>query len=647
MTVPLTHDCPWNCGYCGFRSDTQGLITEAEFTRLLGLARKQGAREILFMSGEMPDTLPHLRTQLTQRGYPKFIDFAVDLCHRALAQGFLPHTNIGALSEKQFAALRPVNLSMGLMLENVDEDFNRTVAPEKSVASRLRTIASAGRLRIPFTSGLLLGLGESQASRLRSLKALAELHHRHGHLQEIILQNYVPNQGSRLPAHPISLAEFLELIAHWRELAPDVAVQIPPNINPHWPDLLPYIHDLGGISADGDLINPENPWTHLSEYRQAAAAAGRELKERLPIYDRFRNQEWLAPTLHVHALPPRRLPSTRRPLSPWQLPLPELQAAATALNYRLHGNRVTYVINRNANFTNVCNVGCSFCGFQRKASDADAYTRTPAEIIARLDLSPEITEVCLQGGISPALGFDYYLALIRALRAWRPEIHLHAFSPMEIESLHVKTGFSYEKILSQLQEAGLNTLPGTAAEILLDDVRQAISSRKLGAAAWQEIIRTAHRLGLKSTSTIMYGHLETWDHIRRHCELLRAIQEDTGGFTEFIPLEFIPHENPLGHRIRPDLNEVHAKRERLYPAARLFFGALIPHLQTSWVKLGPSGAAALLDVCDDFGGTLYEESITRASGGTHGQYLSVPEIHQAILSVDKEPVQRTTLYAAV
>jgi FO synthase len=294
-------------------------------------------------------------------------------------------------------------------------------------------------------------------------------------------------------------------------------------------------------------------------------------------------------------------------------------------------------------------VGCAFCGFQRSRQAADAYTREPEEIIQRLATTPEITEVCMQGGINPDLNLDYYLALLRKIKAWRPELHIHAFSPMEIHSLHRKTRFSYEKLLCLLRENGLDTIPGTAAEILDDSVRREISSLKLGSQAWVEIVRTAHRVGLRSTATIMYGHIETWEHIRAHFATLRAIQEETGGFTELVPLQFVPHANPLGRRIRPNAAAVQERATRIYPLARLFFAdpkqGGIAHLQTSWVKLGASQAAKTLHWgCDDFGGTLFEESITKSSGGEHGEYLSVEQIESAIRGEGKLPVQRRTVY---
>lgn len=696
LTIPLTHDCPWNCAYCGYRSDREGLISEAEFERLLAQAERQGATEILFLSGEIPDALPHVREELRRRGFRDFTEFARQAALRALDRGFLPHSNFGALSPAQLERLADVNASMGVMLENIDDAFNRTVAPQKSAASRLRTLDAAGRARIPWTSGLLLGLGESRESRLRSLDALAESHARHGHLQEIILQNFVPNHGSRLrqAATDLALEEYLELIEHWNRVAPGVAIQIPPNLNPHWEELLPHVDDLGGISAEGDLVNPDNPWEPPAHYAERCRARGATLRHRWPVYDRFIERGWVSPRIldvirrrkpHQDAVagnstPPSEPPTTpirsRRP-EPLSLPFlgrslepadcealvnaggaapQELAAAARELNHRLHGDVVTYVVNRNANFTNVCTTNCTFCGFYRPPGHPEAYTRSADTVVQRILQTPWVTEVCLQGGIHPDLKLTDYCDLLRAIRAALPRVHLHAFSPMEIHSLQLKTGLSYERILGDLIEAGLGSTPGTAAEILDDHVRDRLSPHKLKASEWVEIITTAHRLGLRSTATVMFGHRETWADLFRHFDLLRRLQRQTGGFTEFIPLAFVPFQNRLGSQLAAETGrtkdqiarEGQDKIQALYPLARLFFGAEIPNLQTSWVKLGPVAAAQMLNCgCNDFGGTLYEESITRESGGPYGECMTPAEIQSAIQSVGKIPRQRTTLYGPV
>jgi FO synthase len=666
-------------------------MPEARFEELLVTARKGGATEILFLAGEASDAMPHLRTELKARGFDDFVAHVRWACERALEAGFLPHTNIGAMSPRDFKRLAEVNASMGLMLENIDDTFNRTIAPQKSAKGRLQTLEAAGRARVPYTSGILIGLGESRESRLRSLDALAEIHAHHGHLQEIILQNFIPNEGSRLSFVPKApaLEEYLELIEHWRCVAPGVAIQIPPNINPHWEALLPWTDDLGGISTDGDWVNPLNPWAPPERYAQACQRQGAELRHRWPVYDAYVENGWISARV-VAVLQARDgrtrlspdgpidpMPETDRPQTPAE-PLTkamrgqslsvdetlklaqadgaareEIREAADALNRRLHGEVVTYVVNRNANFTNVCTTNCSFCGFYRPPGHPEAYTRTVGAVVERVLQTPWVTEVCLQGGIHPDLGLEYYEELLRALKRALPGVHLHAYSPMEIHSLCRKSGLDPRTVLSRLRDAGLGSVPGTAAEILDDAMRDQLSPDKLRAAEWEAIIEAAHQTGLRSTATVLFGHRETWEDLIHHLDRIRSLQRRTGGFTEFVPLAFVPYRNRLGGQLAREagvspeaLAEAGAGRvEQLYPLARLFFGEEIPNLQTSWVKLGPERAAAMLrSGCNDFGGTLYEESITRESGGRFGECLTPVEIEAAIRSVGRIPRRRTTLY---
>ena len=666
-------------------------MPEARFEELLATARKGGATEILFLAGEASDAMPHLRAALKARGFDDFVAHVRWACERALEAGFLPHTNIGAMSPRDFERLAEVNASMGLMLENIDDAFNRTVAPQKSAQGRLRTIEAAGRARVPYTSGILIGLGESRESRLRSLDALAALHARHGHLQEIILQNFIPNEGSRLGSVPQApaLEDYLELIEHWRRVAPGVAIQIPPNINPYWEALLPWTDDLGGISTDGDWVNPLNPWDPPERYAADCRRHGMELRHRWPVYDAYVDQGWLSPRVAAvirardggtRPGPSDPGPATADVRRPHLLADPltralrgeslsveetlrwvqadgsahdEIRDAADALNRRLHGEVVTYVVNRNANFTNVCTTHCSFCGFYRPPGHPEAYTRSVGAVVERVMQTPWVTEVCLQGGIHPDLGLDYYEELLRALKRALPGVHLHAYSPMEIHSLCLKSGLEPRAVLERLREAGLGSVPGTAAEILDDAMRDQLSPDKLRAAEWEAIIEAAHQTGLRSTATVLFGHRESWEDLIRHLDRIRSLQRRTGGFTEFVPLAFVPYRNRLGGALAREagvspeaLAEAGAERvERLYPLARLFFGEEIPNLQTSWVKLGPERAAAMLrSGCNDFGGTLYEESITRESGGRFGECMTPVEIETAIQSVGRIPRQRTTLY---
>ncbi len=308
VTIPLTHDCPWRCHYCGFRSDNQGLVRDEEIERILQIAQENSASEVLLISGEMPSSMPHIRQELEQRGFGNFIDFAVSIANRCLDLGLLPHSNLGALSERQMAQLKEVTASQGLMLEGLDDDLNSRVAPEKRPSGRLKTLIAAGKASVPFTSGILIGLGETHASRKRSLELLAEVHQRFGHLQEIIIQNFVPNLGSVLaPTQSVLLAEYLDLIQFWRKIAPEVAIQIPPNLNPHWNDLVPFIDDLGGVSVERDVVNPTSPWDTVNRYREIVERQGRKLATRLPIYDRFLRHpsRWLSERM-VLAIEARR-----------------------------------------------------------------------------------------------------------------------------------------------------------------------------------------------------------------------------------------------------------------------------------------------------------------------------------------------------
>lgn len=642
------------------------MISEAQITQKISDAVDYGVKEVLLISGERPDRLPHIRRELSERGFTDFIDFATSVANRVVDAGLFPHGNYGAMSQQDLERCRSSHVSMGVMLENIEDDVE--VAPEKRAAVRLETIRNAGRVKVPFTSGILIGVGESRESRFRSLDALAEAHREFGQLQEIIIQNFVPNRGSALQLSPNTpdLLDYQELIRYWKTVCPEVAIQVPPNLNPYWEVLLPELTDIGGISPERDEVNPQSPWRLLESYRNRARMHGVGLQERLAVYDRFITQAWLDPKMfeairksgwrveadpyEISELCCAASPALGASEGIWSCSTQELLIEADRLRRNRFGNEVTYVVNRNANFTNICTVGCSFCGFARKRSDVDAYTHDPEFIVHQLLHTPEITEVCLQGGIHPGMEPKDYIDLIRVIRNVLPEIHIHAFSPMEIHAMHRSSGQSYRELLLRLKDAGLDTIPGTAAEILVDEVRREISGNKLTSGQWETIIRTAHRLGIRSTATIMYGHVENWQHIRSHFEILKQIQLDTGGFTELVPLSFIPYQNRLGAMVCPDGFAEFEKRSRqramrLYPLARLMFDELIPHLQTSWVKLGVKGAVESLGWgCDDFGGTLFEESITRESGGCHGEVLLPAEIEAAVSEAGYQAHERTTLY---
>ncbi|MDA8329657.1 MAG: 7,8-didemethyl-8-hydroxy-5-deazariboflavin synthase subunit CofH [Candidatus Dormibacteraeota bacterium] len=618
-TIDVTYRCFRRCGYCEYRQDRGGLISSDEVDSQLDEAVLLRSREILIMSGEQPWRLPDLHLE----GEGEFVDRVVEICRRAMVKGLLPHTNVGLLTRESLAALKPWNVSMGLMLETAtDQIAAHAMGGGKRFQERLNHLEHAGELAIPFTTGILVGIGEEEGDRRRALEAIAESHLRHHHIQEVIVQNFVPKPNTPMAQAPApTAAEFLDAVRMAREiLPPDVAVQIPPNLNfSRWPELvLAGATDLGGISADGDSVSPDQPWPKESDLAAKARSLGYRLQERLPVY-----QETLG----------------------------DLRQAADSLRQALVGNEVTYVINRNVNISNVCVGSCKFCGFRRGSLNVKgAYFHDHDTIFAKLEDAVErgATEICMQSGLTPELNLEFYDALFREIKERWPTLHLHALSPEEVRYISQISGRSVEDVIRQLQDAGLGTMPGTAAEILVEEVRRILCPEKLTTEEWVDVMRTAHRVGLRTTATIMYGHIESPWHRLRHLEVIRNLQRETGGFTEFVLLPFQVEHNTLGKffGIHRPLTLEDSLRFTAY--CRLYFGADIPNIQTSWVKLGPEGVAESLNWgANDFGGTLMEESITRMSGANHGQNLDPGEIEAAIRSVGRPPRERDTLYRPV
>ncbi|MBI2862243.1 MAG: 7,8-didemethyl-8-hydroxy-5-deazariboflavin synthase subunit CofH [Chloroflexi bacterium] len=617
ITVVPTHTCHKLCGYCEFRQSTPQLLTWEDAQAILSRGRAFGCREALVMSGEKPWLMP---------GFPldeeAFIDYVYRICLEALRLGMLPHTNIGVLAYEQQRKLKEVNVSMGLMLETT----NDTLVPahndwggrwaRKQVAERLEHMEIAGSLRIPFTTGLLIGIGESSEDRRESLLAIKAIQERYGHIQEVIIQNFIPKPGTTMAQWPEPTEEEMtEVVRLARELLPSsVAVQIPPNLNSDFERLVRAgASDFGGISPEVDEVSPTYRWPSVEETDQRLKSIGYILKERLPVYP------------DVEA---------------------DLQPAADAMRRELKGDVVTYVVNRNLNFTNVCIGGCRFCAFKKSYKQGEAYLRTFDEALERVEwgVSEGATEVCIQGGLNPDVAIDYYLKFIYNIKKRFPFLHIHAYSPEEVRFMSLQSGWSIRDVLAALKDHGLGSMPGTAAEILVEEVRQIICPQKLTVAEWEEVTRTAHKLGIPTTSTIMFGHVENWSHRVRHMEVIRNIQLDTGGFTEFVLLPFIPFNTTLGrgYKIKP-LPMLEILKVAAY--ARLFFGKDIPNIQTSWPKMGVEGVKASLSWgANDFGGTLMEENISREAGASHGQYLRREAIEEAIRSVGRIPAERTTLY---
>jgi FO synthase len=742
-TLSLSRTCQCYCKYCAFATHRAHVHAPEEVERQLDEALKRNTKELLVLTGERPEVNPEVAARLAGWGHEDFTSYVVWACERALERGMLPHTNLGVLSREDLARLREVTASQGLMLESISERLMETVhagSPTKHPAVRLATIEAAGELKIPFTSGILVGIGETEEERVESLEALAKLHERYGHLQEVILQNFVPhpryygaevaeiadqaaqarwggdgdappvaNSGeapggaspsptngaggsdaaeTSMPewANPVGIGEIKRLIQECRRLMPDVGVQVPPNLSDWWPELVEAgATDLGGLSANGDHISPEEPFPSPHQVRKELTPRGYALTERLCVYPQYMDPEWMEQgvldvvKLKYWSFIPRRGSGRRseeslaagltesavakgregRELSEDELTalfsetrpeaIEEIRVAADELRAELHGDRATFVVNRNINFTNICIVGCAFCGFGQGRRSPDAYEVSEEDFATRIGEAVEFgaTELCMQGGIHPDLTLEEYGKWLRLAKEVAPQLHLHAYSPMEVDYMCERSGKAPADVFEYLLECGLGSTPGTAAEVLDDGVRQRISPNKLPADRWVEIIEASHRAGLRSTSTVMFGHIEEPRELARHMRVVRALQERTGGITEFVPLSFIPFNTMLGRT--HGIEEISMADNLKHTAAfRLALGRTIPNLQASWVKMGLEGATESLRWgVNDLGGTLMEENISRMAGSQHGVRLEPEQLIEAARAAGREPAQRTTLYEIV
>ena len=716
LTLSLSRTCRCYCKYCSFATHKAHLQSPDEVEQILDRAvKRHRVKELLVLTGERPEVNAEVSARLAQYGHEDFTSYVVWTCQQALDRGLLPHTNLGVLEPGDLARLREATASQGLMLESVSERLMATVhagSPTKHPQRRIATIAAAGELKIPFTSGILVGIGESEEERMASLEKLAELHERYGHIQEVILQNFVPHQSyyGREPAQiadaaareywrtgvgqgpqqempawacEVTVADMKRLIAHARALMPDVGIQVPPNLSDWWPELVRAgATDLGGLSANGDHISPEHPFPSPVQVRKRLHDDGAALTERLCVYPEYIDQEWLAaPVLDVikrcyWSFIPRRGSGRRAEvtiaddaapraidkardgmaLTPDELTalfserrpavIEEMRCAADELRRRLAGETVTFVVNRNINVSNVCIVGCAFCGFGQSRRSPDAYEHSEPEFAQRVDeaVAAGATELCMQSGIHPDWGLEDYEHWLRFAKQLAPQLHLHAYSPMEIAHMCDVSGLSPRAVLARLREAGLGSTPGTAAEVLHDGVRERISPNKLPVARWVEIIEASHAEGIRSTVTVMFGHIEEPWELAEHMRIVRELQERTGGFTEFVPLSFIPFHTLLGRthgvqEISPEENLKHTA------AFRLALGLTVPSLQASWVKMGLDAATeALRWGVNDLGGTLMEESISRMAGSYHGVKLESEDLIAAAHRAGRPAAERTTLY---
>ncbi len=729
-TLSLSRTCQCHCKYCAFATHRAHIHSPEAVERRLDEAERRNAKELLVLTGERPEVNAEVAARLAEWGHDDFTSYVVWACERALERGILPHTNIGILDRDDLSRLREVTASQGLMLESTAEHLMDTVhagSPTKHPTKRLATIEAAGELKIPFTSGILIGIGETEQERVESLEALARLHERYGHLQEVILQNFVPHpryygqevaeiaddaarqrwggngdpsaratagearsEGSPLPlpawASPISIEDIKRLISECKRLMPDVGIQVPPNLSDWWAELVEAgATDLGGLSANGDHISPEHAFPSPHEVRKGLAPRGFALTERLCVYPQYMDPEWMEQgvldvvKLKYWSFIPRRGSGRRseesingalapeaiakgregEELSEDELTalfaearpevIEEMRVAADELRQELAGDRVTFVVNRNINFTNICVVGCAFCGFGQGRRSPDAYEVSEEDFAERIREAVEFgaTEICMQGGIHPDLTLEEYGKWLRLAKDVAPQLHLHAYSPMEVHYMCERSGKGPEEVFEYLIECGLGSTPGTAAEVLDDGVRQRISPNKLPVDRWVEIIEASHRAGLRSTSTVMFGHIEEPRELARHMRVVRALQERTGGITEFVPLSFIPFNTMLGRT--HGIEEISADENLKHTAAfRLALGKTIPNLQASWVKMGLDAATeALRWGVNDLGGTLMEENISRMAGSQHGVRLEPEQLIAAARAGGRVPAQRTTLYEIV
>ena len=752
--IPLTMLCRDHCHYCTFAKAPAHLgspfLTPEEAVAIAEAGRRLGCKEALFTLGDRPeDRYQEARDWLAERGFASTLEYVRAVSIRVIEEtGLLPHLNPGVMSYEDLARLKQVSASMGLMLETSSERLSQRGgphfgSPDKVPAVRLRTIEDAGRLAIPFTTGILVGIGETLRERAESLFAIRELARRYRHVQEVIVQNFLPKPGTAMHrSPPPHQEEYLAAVATARVvLGPRITIQAPPNLSDPQGQLRLLeagIDDWGGVSPlTPDHVNPERPWPSLDALAERTAERGLELRERLTIHPTYalRPDPYLAGKMRapVQALmasdglaEPGHVPE---PIA-WQDPdvlwkprtieltfakaagaglredaadvygdleglevtrewasaeiaperldreiaealrkaerheaisddealalfradgaaLEALCRVADGLRREAVGDEITYVVNRNINFTNVCYVGCRFCAFAQREVDPESYTLTLDEVADRVReaVVEGATEVCMQGGIHPDLPGAFYFDLLDAVRSAAPDIHIHAFSPMEVLTGATKLGVSFAEFLAECKAHGLGTIPGTAAEILDDDVRWILTKGKLPADTWEQIVRTAHDLGIRSSSTIMYGHVDAPPHWVFHIRRLARIQGETRGFTEFVPLPFVHQNAPiyLAGKARPGAS--FAETRRMHAVARILLDGVIHNVQVSWVKLGVEASQVILQGgANDLGGTLMEETISRMAGASWGIRMEPDAFDDAIRAIGRIPVQRTTTY---
>ena len=722
--IPLTHLCRDVCHYCTFAQVPRKVMAPyMSIEEVLEVARhgaSMGCKEALFTLGEKPELrYKAARDALAEMGYESTTDYLFAAAKAVFEEtGMLPHLNPGNLEPEELARLKTVSPSMGIMLESASErlcekGMPHYGSPDKIPAVRLQTLANAGIAAVPFTTGILIGIGETRLERIESLLAIREIHEQYGHVQEIIVQNFRAKAETKMVNAPEpDLNELLWTIAMARLIfGPSMSVQAPPNLSP---GVLPQIvhagiNDWGGVSpVTPDFVNPEAPWPHLDDLARETGSAGKYLTERLTIYPDYATDldRWAHPDLHVRVLemidaegfprtddwcpgdvevtPPSEIMNaivnspkhishdvqtildkakTGEALAESDIvrlfqsrgdDFTAVVRCADALRAQTNGNSVSFVVNRNINYTNICYFKCQFCAFSKgKLSEnlrGRPYDLSDEEITRRTQEAWErgATEVCMQGGIHPEYTGETYINIVRTVKAAEPNMHVHAFSPLEVWQGAATLGLEVGEYLQQLKDVGLNTLPGTAAEILDDDVREIICADKINTEQWLQVMEAAHGIGFKTTATIMYGHVEKLEHWARHIMRVRALQERTGGFTEFVPLPFVHMEAPMYLKGKARKGPTFREAVLMHSVARLALHGQISNIQASWVKMGHEGVKACLNAgCNDLGGTLMNESISRAAGTQHGQETNPRQMANLVRRLNRDPQQRSTGYGKV
>ena len=715
--IPLTKLCRDVCHYCTFaQTPGRGGPAFMSLDAVLEVAKAgaaAGCHEALFTLGDQPERRYRVaREALAKLGHESTLSYLAAAARVVYEQtGLLPHLNPGVMSLAQLTELREVSISQGIMLESVSERLCEKGAahhgsPDKRPAVRLATLRAAGQAAVPFTTGILIGIGETRRERIEALLAIREIHERYGHVQEVIIQNFRAKPGTLMADAPEpSLEDHLWTIAIARVvLGAHMNIQAPPNLQPGAlkPLVDAGINDWGGVSpVTPDHVNPEAPWPHLERLARETRAAGKHLVERLATYPQYclNPAKWLETEFHATVLErtdagglvrdtdwtagaPNIPPQTNRA---WAAATKDeldrvlarardgkelteadivrlfeargeefarVCRAADRLRREVNGDEVTYVVNRNINYTNVCYFKCGFCAFSKGKLSANLrgrpYDLELDEVARRTGEAWRrgATEVCMQGGIHPEYTGQTYLDICRTAKSAARDIHVHAFSPLEVWQGATTLGLTLEEFLTELRRAGLGSLPGTAAEILDDEVRATLCPDKLRTDQWLQVMECAHAVGLRSTTTIMFGHVDSTASWARHLLRLRALQARTGGFTEFVPLPFVHMEAPLYLKGRARKGPTFREAVLMHAVARLALHPLITNVQTSWVKMGPHGTRACLEAgANDLGGTLMNESITRAAGAAHGQEMPPGRLEDLIEAAGREPRQRTTLYA--